>query len=108
MAWLEDEPQVSKSKSFDTTTAPSANSTPYLQRLRLGHQHYPCQILSGAQAMAVAADSAFQSNLAVCGPQLQLCDDDFSHFGAKSEISIHTTDSTVRFAVQPTYTRHRR
>ena len=53
--------------------------------------------------MVVAVGSAFPPNLSG-----RSRDEASSHFGAKSEISIHTTDSTVRFAVQPTYTRHRR
>ena len=88
--------------------------------------------------MAVAVASAFHPNLAGCGLALSLLqkkniyyfqvicpkkwlavlkrfnlsvrsfDEASSQFGAKSEMSIHTTDFTVRFPVQPTITAHRR
>ena len=72
--------------------------------------HYcPCQTLSGAQSMAVAVGSAFLANLAAWNlNSVSSCDDASGRFGTKSDVFTHTTDSTVRFAVQPTNAHHRR
>ena len=94
--------------NFEKTTANFAYSAPFLQRLRIWHQQYSCQTLSSAQSMAVAVGSVFHRNLAGCDLSVRSRDELSSPFGAKSEISIHTADSTVRFAVQPTNIHHRR